>query len=229
METKWLKEALFAGMTANAFKLGTVLTLGWFWPRVAGCSVLYRGGSMERIDFANILTVADADAAEISPPSYVQYNNSTTYFYVVRRANNCGDQEHTLAAAVKVSIDANGNLAEPQPNDVFEIRARQVNDNKIELIWCYCPIEQESAPAYFKVYYDAGTGQIDYENPIATIRYAGQRFYSYQSGSLEANKYQFCIRAEDATGTENGSLAQIKIQLDTTSPDAIDILGAETV
>ena len=229
METKWLKEALFAGMTANAFKLGTVSTLGWFWPRVAGCSVLYRGSSMESIDFANILTVADADAAEISPPSYVQYNNSTTYFYVVRRANNCGDQEHTLAAAVKVSIDANGDLAEPQPNNVFEIRARQMNGNKIELIWCYCPIEQESAPAYFKVYYDAGTGQIDYENPIATIRYAGQRFYSCQSGSLEANKYQFCIRAEDAIGTENGSLAQIKIQLDTTSPDAIDILSAETV
>jgi len=28
METKWLKEALYTGMTANAFKLGTVLTLG---------------------------------------------------------------------------------------------------------------------------------------------------------------------------------------------------------
>ena len=229
METKWLKEALFAGMTANAFKLGTVLTLGWFWPRVAGCLVLYRGRSMERIDFANILTVADAEAAEISPPSYVQYDDSTTYFYVVRRANNCGDQEHTLSCAVKVSIDANGDLAEPQPNDVFEIRARQVNDNKIELIWCYCPIEQESAPAYFKVYYDAGTGQIDYENPIATIRYAGRRFYNYRSGSLEADKYQFCIRTEDAAGTENGSLAQIKIQLDTTSPEAINILSTETV
>jgi len=228
METKWLNEALFAGMTANAFKLGTVLTLGWFWPRVAGCSVLYRGGSMERIDFANILTVADADAAEISPPSYVQYNNSTTYFYVVRRANNCGDQEHTLAAAVKVSIDANGDLAEPQPNDVFEISARQVNDNKIELIWCYCPIEQESAPAYFKVYYDAGTGQIDYENPIATIGYAGRRFYNYQSGPLEAGRYLFAIRTEDSAGTKDSSLAQLRIQLDTTSPDAIDILSIET-
>jgi len=134
METKWLKEALYAGMTANAFKLGTVLTLGWFWPRVAGCSVLYRGGSMETIEFANILTVADADAAEISPPSYVQYNNSTTYFYVIRRANNCGRQEHTLAAAVKVSIDASGNLAEPQPNNIFEARAKQVDGNKIQLV-----------------------------------------------------------------------------------------------
>ncbi len=229
MESKWLKDALFAGMTARAFKLGTVLTLGWFWSRVAGCSALYRGSSMETIDFGNILAVAKIDADVISPPSYVQHNSGTNYFYVIRRSNNCGDQERTLAAAVKVSIDANGDLAEPQPNNVCEIRPRQVDGNKIQLIWYYCPIEQQSVPAYFKVYYDAGTGQIDYENPIATIRYAGQRFYSYQSGSLEANKYQFCIRAEDAIGTEDGSLAQIKIQLDTTSPDMIDILSAETV
>ncbi len=228
METKWLKDALFVGMTANAFKLGTVLTLGWFWPRTGGCSLLYRGSSMERIDFANILTVADAEAAEISPPSYVQHSDSSTYFYVIRRANNCGDQEHTLSAAVKVSLSANGELVPPRPNSVFGVRSQQVNGNKIELIWCYCPIEQESAPAYFKVYYDAGTGQIDYENPIATIGYAGRRFYNYQSGILEAGRYLFAIRTEDSAGTKDSSLAQLRIQLDTTSPDAIDILSIET-
>ena len=229
MEMKWLKEALFAGATANAFKLGTVLTLGWFWLRVAGCSVLYRGGSMGTIEFANILVVAAVDASQVQPPSYVQHNNGSTYFYVVRRANSCGEQEHTLSCAVKVSIDANGELAKPRPNDVFEIRARQVKGNKVQFIWYYCPIEQESAPVCFKVYYDAGTGQIDYENSIAAIQYAGRRFYTYQSDSLETDKYQFCIRAEDATGTENSSLAQIKIQLGTTSPEAVNILSTETV
>ncbi len=229
METKWLKEALFVGMTANAFKLGTVLTLGWFWARVAGCSLLYRGSSMEAIDFENILAVAEADAGTISPPSYVQHNSSTSYFYVIRRSNNCGAEERTLAAAVEVSIDANGDLAKPQPNNVCEIRARQVDGNKIQLIWYYCPIEQQSAPVYFKVYYDAGTGQIDYENPIATIRYAGQRFYSYQSGPLDTGKYLFTVRAEDTAGTENYSLARIKIQLDATSPDPIDVLSAEAI
>ncbi|MBA7545487.1 hypothetical protein ES705_37856 [subsurface metagenome] len=229
METKWLKGALFAGMTGNAFKLGTVLTLGWFWARVGGCSALYRGSSMERIDFENVLAVAEADAAEISPPSYVQHNSSSTYFYVIRRANNCGDEERTLAAAVKVSIDVNGNLADPQPNSIFEATAQQVAGNKVQLVWFYCPIEQQSAPACFKVYYDGGTGQIDYENPIATIRYAGRRFYSHQSNTLNAGKYLFCIRAEDAAGTENGSLEQLRIQLDATSPDAIDILSADNI
>ncbi len=228
METKWLKEALFSGMTANAFKLGTVLTLGWFWPRVTGCSALYRGNSMKTIDFANVLAVADADAYEISPPSYVQHNSSSTYFYVIRRANNCGDEECTLAAAVKVVIDADGELAQPRPNSIFEVKAEQVTGSKIQLVWFYCPIDQESKPVCFKVYYDARTGQIDYENPLAVIRYAGRRFYNYRSDTLDAGRYLFAIRAEDAAGTENASLARIRIQLDTTSPDAVDILSAET-
>lgn len=229
MEKMWLKEALFAGQTSNAFKLGTVLALGWFWPRVGGCSVLYRGSSMGSIDFANILTVDEADAGQISPPSYVQHNVISTYFYVVRRVNNCGDQEHTLSAAVKVSIDADGNLAQPQPNGIFGARVRQVAGNKIQLVWYYCPIEQQSAPACFKVYYDGGTGQVDYENPVTTIQYAGRRFYSFESAGLEAGEYLFCIRVEDAAGVENGSWAQLRIQLQTTNPDAIDILSAEAV
>lgn len=229
METKWLKGALFAGMTANAFKLGTTLTLGWFWVRVAGCSVLYRGCSMEQVDFENILSVAEVDAAEVSVPSYVQHNNDTSYFYVVRRSNGCGIEEYTLNAAVRVSIDVDGELAESQPSKVCEIKWRQVDGNKIQIIWYYCPIEQQSAPAYFKVYYDAGTGQIDYENSIAAICYTGHRFYNYQSDTLGAGEYLFAIRAVDSAGTENCSLARIKVQLNTMGPDVVDILSAEAV
>jgi len=229
METRFLKEALFVGQTSNAFKLGTVLTYGWFWSRVGGCFALYRGESMDAIDFANILAVANADASQISPPSYLPHDSSSTYFYVVRRVNNCGDQEWTLSAAVKVSINADGELAMPRPNNIFEAKACQVEGNKIQLVWFYCPIGQQSQPACFKIYYDGGTGQIDYENPIAVIGYAGQRFYSYTSGALDAGRYLFCIRAEDAVGTESGSLAQIRIQLDITSPEAIEILNAEFI
>jgi hypothetical protein len=229
MENRWLKEALFMGMTSNAFKLGTVLTLGWFWPRLAGCSVLYRGFSMETIDFADILAVAGAEAGQIQPPTYVPHNSSSTYFYVIRRANSCGDQENTLAAAVKVALGADGELVQPQPNSVFDVRAQQVAGSKVELIWFYCPLEQQSRPACFKVYCDAGTGQVDYENPIDVISYAGRKFYSYQSDSLDTGVYLFAIRAEDVAGTENSSLAVIKIQLDSTKPEAINILGIEAV
>jgi len=226
-------DALFNGMTSNAFKLGTTLSLGWFWVRIAGCSVLYRGSGMREIDFANILAVAEQDACEISPPNYISHygsaNGTSTYFYVVRRFNNCGYQERTLAAAVRVSIESNGELAQPQPNKVFDSAARHADGNKICFVWFYCPIEQKSQPVCFNIYYDARTGQIDYENPLATIGYKGRKFYSFQSSALEAGKYLFAIRAEDAGGIENSSLARLKIHLDTASPEAVDILRAEAV
>ncbi len=229
IESNWKREALFNGMTANAFKLGTTLSLGWFWVRVAGCSVLYRGSSMEEIDFVNILTVAEQDACEISPPNYISHYSDSTYFYVVRRFNNCGYQECTLAASVKVSIESNGELAEPQPNKVFDSEAELVNGNKIQLVWYYCPLEQKSQPTCFNVYYDGRTGQIDYENPLAIIGYKGRKFYSYQCGALEAGRYLFAIRTEDVSGIENSSLARLRIQFDPTNPDAIDILSVEGV
>lgn len=229
MEIHWLKEAVFAGQTSNAFKLGTVLTLGWFWPRVAGCSILYRGGSIETIDFTNILAVAKADASQIQPPNYLQHSSNSTYFYVIRRANNCGAQEYTLAASVKLSIDADGEMAKPRPNSILAARAEQIAGSKIQLLWFYCPIEQESQPINFKIYYDGGIGQIDYGNPIASIRYIGRMFYNYRSNTLAAGRHLFAIKVEDAAGAEDALSGQIKFQLDTKSPDTIDIVGAETV
>ncbi len=229
IEMSWLREALFNGMTANAFKLGTALSLGWFWARIAGCSALYRGYNMEEIDFAKILAVTEQDDCEISPPKYIPHSSGATYFYIIRRFNSCGYQERTLAAAVKFSIESNGEPAEPKPNKVFDSISGPIDGSKIRLVWFYCPIEQKSQPICFNVYYDSRTGQIDYQNPLAKIGYKGQKFYSFQSGTLEAGKYSFAIRAEDSGGLENSSLAQLKFQLDTINLNAINIVRAEAV
>ncbi|MBC8472092.1 MAG: LamG domain-containing protein [Planctomycetes bacterium] len=229
MEMSRLREALFNGMTANAFKLGTVLSLGWFWARISGCSALYRGYNMEEINFEDILAVAEQDDCEISPPGYISHSSGSTYFYIIRRFNSCGYQERTLAAAIKFSIESNGEAAEPKPNKVFDSIYELKDGNKIRLIWFYCPLEQKSKPVCFNVYYDSRTGQIDYQNPLAKIDYKGRKFYSFQSGSLEAGKYLFAIRAEDSGGLENNSLAQLNIQLDSININAINILRAEAV
>jgi hypothetical protein len=226
METIWLRDALFGGMTADAFKLGTVLTSGWFWCRVNGCSVLYRGESMEQVDFDNILAVDEKQAEVVSPPDYIQHNSNTTYFYVIRRVNNCGLQESSLDGAVKVSIDDGGDLAAAQPNDIFGIKVERKDSNKVRLTWYYCPIGQQSSPGCFKIYYDGGTGQIDYQNPIATLCYCDRRFYSYQSDTLSAGRYLFAIRVEDAIGTANKSFARVEVQIHAPNVDAISILSA---
>jgi len=229
MEMCWLREALFNGMTANAIKLSTALSLGWFWSRTTGCSALYRGYNMEEIDFSNILAVTEQDSCEISPPGYISHSSGETYFYIVHRFNSCGYQEQTLAAAVKFSIDSNGEPAEPKPNKVFDSISGLVDGNKIRLVWFYCPIEQKSPPVCFNIYYDNRTGQIDYQNPLAKIGYEGRKFYSFQSGTLEAGKYLFAIIAEDSVGIENSSSAQLKIHLDAINLNAVNILRAEAV
>jgi len=226
VDLNWLKDALFNGNSSNALKLGTTLSLGWFWYRTAGCSALYRGQSIEQIDFDTILSVAEKNACEISPPSYLTHEICSTYFYVLRRYNHCGYQEHTLAALAKISLDAEGELDKSQPNKIYVARAEQVDTNKVRLRWFYCPLEQGSQPARFNIYHDNRTGQINYENPLAVISYQGQKFYSYESCSFETGKYLFAIRAEDADGNENSSLAFLSIELDDKCPNAINILQA---
>jgi len=227
LERFWLRDALFNGMTAEAFKLGTVLSFGWFWVRTNGCTALYRGYSMEQIDFDNILAVTELDTDQLKPPTYICHEPDTEYFYVVRRFNSIGYQERTLAAATKVTIDSDGNLKEPQPNKIYASWATCTEGNKVRVVWFYCPLEQKSQPACFKIYYDNGSGQIDYENPLVVIEYQGRRFYSYESPVLQVSRYIFAVRAESADGFENDSQAQLKIQIGSASPGPIEIL--ETV
>jgi hypothetical protein len=104
-----------------------------------------------------------------------------------------------------------------------------VDIDKVRMTWLYCPLEQESQPACFNVYYDSRTGQIDDENALAVISYKGQKFYSYESDPLEPGRYLFTIRAENADGIEHSSSARLVIELDDKDPDAINILQAETV
>ena len=229
IEKQWLIDALFNGITTNAFRLGTTLSLGWFWMRLSGCCVLYRGPSTREIDFANVLSVTEQDTDTVSPPNYLPHSSRSTYFYVIRRFNHCGDQERTLAASVKVSIDADGNLTKPQPNNIFAASAEQVDGKKIQLVWFYSPLAQKSQPACFKIYHDAASGQINYENPIATIAYQGRKFYNHKTDALDSGRHLFAVRAEDAAGVQNSSLARSTIQLVTEIPEAMDILSAESV
>lgn len=228
MDSKFF-DSLYEGDSANGIKLGMGITGGDFWARPAGCRMLYRGNSMETIDFAKILGVDKVDASQISPPDYVTHEASTTYFYVVHRVNNCGSEEQSLAAAVKVVIDANGDLAVAEPNDIFLVRAGQVEGSKIKLIWFYSPIEQKSKPVCFKIYYDSGTGQVDYQNVIATITYAGRKFYNYQTNTLQPGGYLFVVRAEDTDGVDDASFAEVKVGVVAGGPVAIDILSAQAV
>ena len=202
MNTKFYTEALFGGMTSNAFKLGTVLTSGWFWVRRDGCAILYRGSSFWTIDFLNILLVNGSEEQQMTVPSYTSHENGQTYYYSVRRANGYGCLEQGLQGVVRAAFDNEGGLLEPRPNAVYGLKADQQSSISVRMSWYYCPLAQESEPARFNVYGDNSTGEIDYENSIAGIVYAGKGFYSGQVMVAGEGRYSFAVRAEDKAGTE---------------------------
>jgi hypothetical protein len=225
MDTAFYRDALFVGMASNAFKLGTVLHVGWFWPRLTGCSLLYHGDSIEAINFGRVTAVDDFDASRIAPPDYLLHQSNTTCFYVLRRANGCGDTERTSSASVKVVIDSNGDLAQLVPNSIFTVRTEVVQGNRAKLTWFYCPIEQQSPPTRFNIYTDDGTGQIDYQNAIAQIEYRGRKFYSFNSDKLPAGKYLFAIKVQDENGIEDNSLAVLSIEINDINNSLLQFVG----
>jgi len=184
---------------------------------------------METLNLGEILKVSQFDAEQISPPSYLLHENDSTYFYAVRRSNGCGQQEHTLAAAVKIVFDAAGNIAKPQPNSVLSCLAEKVKPDTVRLLWYYCPVAQPSEPVFFKLYGDNGTGQIDYENPIAVIDYEGRRFYSRRIDSLGQGRHLFCVKAVDSSGAESSSLAATRVHLHDSDVSEVELFGVEAI
>lgn len=202
MDAEFYRDALFGGMTSNAFKLGTVLTLGWFWVKRDGCAILYRGSSFWTIDFENILLVTEPEPREITVPSYISHENGQSY-YAIRRANSSGDCERGLQAVIRVEFDSEGKLAGTRPNAVYGLKAEQQTSGSIRMSWYYCPLAQESEPARFNIYGNNGTGEIDYENAIATKQYASKGFYICEVTVAAEGRYSFAVRAEDKAGTES--------------------------
>lgn len=222
-------DSLFEGDSANGVKLGMGLTGGDFWPRVKGCQNLYRGGSVCTVDFDKILAVRDVDEILIGCGDEVGHEAEQSYFYVVRRANRCGDQEKSFSAAIRVVFDGESDLIEPGCNKVFSIFAEQIKGPRVRVVWYYCPIGQEVACGGFNVYSDNGTGQVDYETPVTAVDYAGARFYIYESGVLSEGRYLFVIRAVSKSGQEDDFDGAIEIEIGNMPPDGVGSLSAECV
>lgn len=181
---------------------------------------------MDEVDFDNILTVAGAGIDEIAMPGYLSHEAGETYFYVVRCANRCGDIERTLRAAAKVTIGDDGKLGKARPNEVVGLKAEQGQEGEIEITWTYNPMEQDSVPVEMRIYGDNGTGEIDYQNPIAVVKYKGRRFYRHRIERPADGRYRFAVRTADANGNECESKQDVTVEISRTNLEAIQIIGA---
>jgi hypothetical protein len=221
-----LRDALSNGMTSTAFKLGTMLTHGWFWARRRGCTAIYRGPSITEVDFNHILQVADPLSKEIALPTHLSHPPGSTHCYLVRRFNGCGDQERTTTAAVTICIGPEGQLVQSAPNAVLGLKGQWIDGHRLRLTWFYSPLGQKAAPQEFHIYWDDGTGPMDLEHPFATVPYGGCRFYQWETEPLGDGQYTFVVRSCDATHVENMSPAIVVRSMTGPVPEAPTILGA---
>lgn len=228
-ERDWMAGALFNGMTPSAHKLGTVLTGGWFWMHCSGCTAVYRGPTLDQVDFKNILSVSSQDVTEVSLPNRVSHEPNSSYCYVVRRFNSTGDVEQTDSAAVMARIDGDGSLTRGVPNAVFGLKVSQVCGNKSRLAWSYSPLDQGVPPEVFRVYWDAGTGQMNWTQSLAEVPYRGRRRYSYQSDALANGTYTFIVRACSSEQVEHMSFQSVRCSIKTLLPEAVTLLAAEAI
>jgi len=143
--------------------------------------------------------VAELGAASIVVPAIWPHEPGSSCRYVVRRFNGCGEVDRTAAAAVAVHIDADGELAQPVPNAVVGLHvegpAAQTRDC-LTPAWLYCPVAPAAPAAAFKVYWDHGTGQIDFVTPLAVVPCDGRKHYACRCGRLEDGRYRFAVRPE---------------------------------
>ncbi len=229
LERAWRQGILAHGLTPAAVQLATTLTRGWFWTRQRGCTAVYRGPSLAQVDSNRLLQVTDLQAKEITLPAHLSHPPDSIRCYLVRRFNSRGDREGTDAAAVMVAIGLDGQLAPPAPNIVIYPDAEQITGRRLRLTWLYCPLHQGAAPLEFRVHWDGATGQIDWEHPLATIPYAGQRIYQYVTGPLDEGSYTFAVRCGVAHQVENGPGASIVCSVANATPEIPPVLAIETM
>jgi len=194
MDAALYRAALFNGMTGPAFKFGTVLSLGWFWERLAGCRAVYRGQDGS-IDYDNVAAVTEPVATEITIGSQF-LAMGTTWHYVCRNVSDCGLESADSPAAV-VAVETDGGMRGLTPNPPMNLSIETVAGGKLRLRWRYTPIGEEVSPTGFRIYIDSGSG-FDFDDPLATVLYylGGTGEFLWTSDALtNGHLYKFCVRS----------------------------------
>jgi len=224
MDSKFQQDAAFLGMTANAVKLGTILTFGMFWVRTSGCHTIYRGqdGNMNYNDVQAVMELADSQIAISNQDLPV----NTNWRYIRRQVSYCG-LESADSPVCDVKIDSSGDVRLAAPNPPLSLTATPQAGGKIKLQWRYSTYNQAVAPTGFRVYIDSGSG-FDFETPTATVsapsvlsRIAGYDF-SWTSDALShGTTYRFCVQSYKTASGETQNTNYVAAVADSVGPNAI--------
>ncbi|MCX5791532.1 MAG: T9SS type A sorting domain-containing protein, partial [Elusimicrobia bacterium] len=159
---------------------------------------------------AKVMRVTPAATFTVAANSYTDTGllSCTSYYYRVWNVNLAN--VITQYAAVGPVLTAS-----PSPLPPGNFSAESLAGNKISLAWLPSPFEGITG---YNLYYDSGTGTIDYGTPLATL--AADRT-SYTTGVLVSSAaYKFGLRAVHRCGVEEANVTVLA-----TAPSLFSLTG----
>jgi hypothetical protein len=121
----------------------------------------------------------------------------------VRAVDADGNEEQNVSQVLAIPFEDGAPSA--RPAEPRWVEARAIEDGKIELEWLYDPRYEAYGPGAAheaRIYWDAGTGEIDFSAPHATVPMdnpTSATRYTWQSAPLtDGQTYRFTIRIATA-------------------------------
>jgi hypothetical protein len=155
--------------------------------------------------------------------------------YLVRAVDADGNEEANIREVLVVPVQ-NGVVGVALPAEPRIVEARPIAGGRIEFEWLYDPTYEYLGPGAAhetRIYWDAGTGCVDFSEPHATVpmNHPTKAIrYTWQSASLtDGQTYRFTIRIATAPwpdGTEAQHVADYVVSVGSSAPSP-PLLAAE--
>jgi len=180
----------------------------------------------------------DWDDAPLQESDALSYERTFTdetglYIFSVRAVDADGNEDSNISQLLAFSVEDGALVARPAEPRL--VKARAIENGRIELEWLYDPRYEaygpgaapgaQGAAAEARIYWDAGTGQIDFSEPHATVPMGHPTEatrYTYQSAPLtDGQTYRFVVRVATApwpTGIETQNADVHAVTADGSSP-----------
>ncbi len=209
--TVWLKtcDPIHRGWTRWGIANGLCAMEGRSYARMAGGYNLYRSLGGVPDEHSDLVGAADAAAREIRTFPWVMHEAGRAYHYRVVPIGGGGVENWAEVTATRVVLDEAGDWIGSLPNAPTDLRVSARTAGRFAVQWTYLSQGQETAPAGFHLYTNAGGEGIDY----GSVRYAtpyipGTVYYEVLTDAYpHGRRSDWAVRAYTVRGFEEQNMA----------------------
>jgi hypothetical protein len=186
-------------------------------------SRIYLGdGGVEDINWDTPIAFAPEDTSQVNIP--VSFEPNRRYALATRRVSAAGVEEHNTHVVTILETSADGILQPAPLPRPFDLSFERVNADTIRLGFsCDVPLGF-SEPMEFRIYGDGGTGEMDFETPVATMteHVAGRREFVIE---LSITSLPMQLASQAWREGRSGSVSSILMIPEFSSPIAPAIIS----